>query len=114
MTALAVRIALVHRKAHIVILKFPIPADVQLSRSAVGLGLGFTVVARRKEWITAFGAEEVLFVVGAFTERRVVEGDETLVDDGCFAVIAPRCEVLMIVKMTIRPPIMLIRTNMLQ
>ena len=36
----------------------------------------------------------MLFVIGAFTERRVVEGDEPLVDDGCFAVITPRCEVL--------------------
>jgi hypothetical protein len=45
-----------------------------------------------EERVTAFGAEEVLFVVGAFAEGGVVEGDEAFVDDGRFAAVALRGE----------------------
>ena len=62
-----------------------------------GRGGGFRD-RRCEEGVTAFGAEEVLFVVGAFPECGVVEGDEAFVDDGRFAVIAPWCEILFIHK----------------
>jgi hypothetical protein len=36
----------------------------------------------------------MLFVISAFAERWVVEGDETFIDDGGFAMIAPWGEFL--------------------
>ena len=42
----------------------------------------------REEGVPAFGAEEVLFVVGAFAESGVIECDETLVDDRSFTMVA--------------------------
>jgi len=109
MTALAIRMTLVHRKPNVIILEFPVPTDVQLP-SRVRLG----PIARGEEGVPAFRAEEVLFVISAFTEPWVVEGDESFVDNGCFAMIAPWSEVLMIIKMTIRPPFMFVRTYMLK
>ena len=47
-----------------------------------------------QERVAAFGAEEVLLVVGAFPECGVIEGDEAFVDDGRFAVVASRCKEL--------------------
>ena len=48
-----------------------------------------------QEGVAAFGAEEVLFVVGAFPERWVVKSDKTFIDDGGFAVVATRRKVLL-------------------
>jgi len=110
MTPLAIRVPLVHRKANIVILEFPVPTDVQFPSGIFGLG----PVPRGEEGISAFGTEEMLFVISAFAERWVVEGDETFIDDGGFAMIAPWGEFLVIIKMTIRPPFVFIRTYMLK
>jgi hypothetical protein len=90
MAALAVWIPLVHRKPDIVVLKLSVPADVKLACSAAGFG----PVPWCEERVPAFGAEEVLFVVGAFTKGRVIERDKPFVDDGSFAMIASRCKIL--------------------
>lgn len=47
-----------------------------------------------EEWVAAFAAEEVELVVGALAESGVVDGDEAVVDDGGFAVVAFGCELL--------------------
>lgn len=90
MARFAIWVTLVHCEANIVVFKSSVSSDVQFSSGSV---VRF-VNARGKEWVTAFGTEEMLFVVGSFTERRIIESYETLIDDGGLAVIAARSEVL--------------------
>jgi hypothetical protein len=108
MTSFAIWVSLVHREPDIVVLEFTIPIDAQLTRSTGG------PIPRREEWIPAFSAEEMLFVVGTFPKGRVIQRDEPLVNNRCFTVVASRGEVLVIIKMTIRSAVMLIRAHMLQ
>lgn len=49
---------------------------------------------RREERVPAFGAEEMLFVVGAFAELFVFERDVVGVGDSSLAVMTTRCKVL--------------------
>lgn len=90
MTSLAVWMTLVHSKPNIVIFKRTISSDVQFS----GTTCMRTVNTRCEEWITTFGAEEVLFVISSFTKCRIVKGYEALVDDGSFTVVATGRKVL--------------------
>ena len=74
----------IYRKPHIIIptLERPISRKRSIPRP------------RWQKRIPTFGAKEMLFVVGPFTEFRVVEGDEDFVDDGGLAVVATGCELL--------------------
>lgn len=79
-----------HRKANTGVIEFAIPIDGDTA-AAVRSRAGD---AGCKEWVTAFGTEEVLFMVRPFAECFVVEGDEPLVNDRCFAVVAFRSKQL--------------------
>lgn len=90
MARLAIRVTLIHCETDVIVFKRPVSSDIQFSSRSV---MRF-VNARGKEWVTALGTEEVLFVVGPFTERGIIESYETLVDDSGLTVIAARSEVL--------------------
>ena len=90
MTCLAIRMSAIHRKPDFVsiLVDRNVECTVSLDRNfivgAFGGGLGD---GRGKERISAFGTEEVLFVVSAFAEGGVVERDEAFVDNGSFAMV---------------------------
>jgi hypothetical protein len=71
MTAFAVRVALVHCEPNVIVFEVPVTAYVQFSACCAG----FIFVgsdAGREEGISTFCAEEVLFMIGPFTEGWVV------------------------------------------
>ena len=82
MAGLAIWMALVHRETDIVVDELAIAREVQLSRTRNGRR-EWTIW--RKEWVSAFSTEKVLFVVGAFTESGIVERDEPFVNDRSLA-----------------------------
>jgi hypothetical protein len=92
MAGLAIRVSLVHRETDIVVLKFAVAFEGDAtSRGALG---DLAINARSQKWVSALGAEEMLFVVCAFSELRVIKRDEALVHDRRLAVIALRGEAL--------------------
>lgn len=86
MTILAVRMAVVHDELDPVV-RF----ELSVARETAW---GTT---RWKERVAAFGAEEVLFMVCAFTELFIFQGDVVGVGDSGLAVVATRSEVLCVV-----------------
>lgn len=82
MARFTIRVTLVNCKADIVVLKFAIAIDVQFSGTCCSSG-------RCKERISTLGTEKMLFMVHPFTECRIIEGDEPLVDDGGLTMEAP-------------------------
>jgi len=69
---------------------------------------------RRKERITAFGAEEVLFVICTRAKFVVVQRDEDLVNNSRLTVVASRSMNVMVIEMTIWPTPMLIGAKVLE
>lgn len=62
MTCFTVRMSSVHGESHIVVLEDAITSEIQLSRA-----IRTTTTGRRcKEWISAFSAKEVLFMIRPF------------------------------------------------
>lgn len=132
MAGLAIRVSPVHRETNIIVDELAVAGEAQLTRARYRR---LERTGWRKEWVPAFSTEKVLFVVSTFTESRIVERDKSFVDDGCLAVetagskglfesytdvrsvvIAVQCHEtdLVIVQMTVRPPIMFIATHVLQ
>lgn len=107
MAHFTVRVTLVHRKRDIVVLELAIPINIELARARC-------VPRGREERISTLGAKEMLLVVCPLPKRRIIEGNEPLVDDGGFTLEASRGELLMIVKMTVRFTSMLIGRHMLE
>ena len=92
MAGLAIRVSFIHRETDIVVLKFAVAFEGNAtSRGVLG---GLTINAGSQKWVSALGAEEMLFVVCAFSELRVIQRDEALVHNCRLAVIAPRCVAL--------------------
>jgi len=87
MANFTVRVTLVHRKRDIVVLELAIPIDIELARARC-------VPRGREERISTLGAKEMLFVVCPLPKRRIIEGNESLVDDGGFTLEASRGELL--------------------
>jgi hypothetical protein len=87
---LAVRITLVDGETDVIVLKLAVAFECDGSGTLTDL----TIDARGQERVATLGTEKVLLVVRAFSEFRVVEGDETFVDDRRFAVITTRSETL--------------------
>jgi hypothetical protein len=87
---LAVGITLVDGETDVIVLKLA----VALEGDASGTLSDLTIDARGQERVATLGTEKVLFVVRAFSEFRVVEGDETFVDDRRLAMITTRSETL--------------------
>lgn len=86
MAGLAIRVSFVHRETDIVILKFAIAFEGDAtSRGALD---DLAMNAGSQKWVSALGAEEMLFVVCAFSELRVIKRDEALVHNCRLAVIA--------------------------
>lgn len=83
MALLAIRMAIVHDKLDPIV-RLELPVARETARGAT----------RREERVTAFGAEEVLFVVCAFTELFVFQSDVVGVGDGGLAVVATGSEIL--------------------
>ena len=84
-TRLAIWVSLVHGKADIVVLKLAIAFERDAPRTLCVL----TVNARRQERVATLRAEEMLLVICALSELRVVKGNETFIHNRRFAVIAP-------------------------
>lgn len=111
MTRLTIRVATVHRKPNLraVLVQRDVKRAIALDADLIRVGIvcvSTSIGHSARPWlcgrgseegVAAFGAEEVLLVVGALAECRVIEGDETFVDDGCFAVVARRGEELYVV-----------------
>jgi hypothetical protein len=92
MAGLAIRVSFVHRETDIVVLKFAVAFEGDAaSRGASG---DLAINAGSQKWVSALGAEEMLFVVCAFSELRVIQRDEALVHNCRLAVIAPRRKAL--------------------
>jgi hypothetical protein len=87
---LAVRITLVDGETDVIVLKLAVAFECDGSGTLTDL----TIDARGQERVATLGTEKVLLVVRAFSEFRVVKGDETFVDDRRFAVITTRSETL--------------------
>jgi hypothetical protein len=85
MTCFAVRVSAVYHKSDIVICKYSVSGYAELASSG-GRGV--------HERVAAFGAEEMLFVIGSFTQRWVIQADKTFFNNSGFAMIAFRCEIL--------------------
>ena len=83
MALFAVGVEVVHDELDPIV-RLELPVTRETARSAT----------RWEERVTAFGAEEVLFVVGPVSQLRVFERDEAFVDDRRLAVITPRSEFL--------------------
>jgi len=70
MTSFTIRVSFIDRKPNIVVVK------VKLSVATNADVLTITVFASTgrwsKEWVSTFGAEEVLLVISPFAESRVV------------------------------------------
>jgi hypothetical protein len=90
MARLAIRMPLVHREPHIIVLKHPVPADIQLPRPRRRRSRA----GRREERVPAFRTEKVLLVIRPLPKRRVVQANKALLNNGSFARVAPRSEVL--------------------
>lgn len=106
MARLAVRVAAIHREPHIVRLKIAVPTHTQLPCTRRR--------RRRQERVSALGTKKVLFMIRPLPQRGVVQTDKPLLDNRSFTRIASGSEILVIVQMTVRPPLMLIRAHMLQ
>lgn len=137
MARLAIRVALVHRKAYIVLRACgECPVAGERARGRTGRSWG-------EEGITALRAKEVLLMVRALAQLGVVERDEALVHNRGLAVVTSRREVLcikdchvqvsqrssgggqtngqqstmthlMVVEMAVRPPFVRVRAEVLQ
>jgi len=90
MTRLAIWVPLVHGKANIVVLKLAIAFEGDTFRTLGAL----TIDAWRQKWVTAFRAEEMLLVIRALSEFRVIKCDEAFIHNRRLAVIAPRRKTL--------------------
>lgn len=80
MASLAVRVAFLYDEG----ICFLFFAHVQ----PVALGTRSRRFGWVEKWVSAFRAEEVQFVVVALTEDRIVESDETWLDDRRLAMMA--------------------------
>lgn len=78
MARLEVRVALVHGEPNVVLVALEVTVSSELAVSGSG----------GQERITTLGAEEVLFVVRAFTKVRIVERDEHFINDRRLAMVA--------------------------
>jgi len=67
-----------------------------------------------EEWITAFGTEEVLLVIGAFAQLIVVQCNENFIHNGSLTVVTSWGVNIVVVKMAVRPTTVLVRTKILQ
>ena len=125
MAVLAIRVTVVHDELDPIV-RLELPVARETARGAT----------RWEERVTAFGAEEVLFVVCTFTELFVFQSDVVGVGDGGLAVVATGSEVLcvvitcisselppthyqedtdlVVVQGTIRPPLILTRRKVNQ
>jgi hypothetical protein len=83
----------IHGEPHIVILKLAIAFERD-APATLGI-LAIDIDARSKKWISALGAEKVLFVICALPELWVVQSYEAFVHNGCFAMIATWRETLL-------------------
>ena len=132
MACFTIRVSLIHGEPHIVILKLAIAFERDTPATLGTLAID----ARSEEWISALGAEKVLFVICTLPEFTIIQSYKTLVHNGCLAMIAPWCKTLrltiecehprisllkgkgatylMIIKMAVRFAIALIRTNILE
>lgn len=90
MTCFTIRVSLIHGEPHIVILKLAIALERDTPTT---LGI-LAINARSEEWISALGAEKVLFVICSLPEFTIIQSDKTLVHNGCLAMIAPWCKTL--------------------
>lgn len=93
MTRLAVWVTLVHREANIIVkIELAITRDRQPA----------TPRRRREERVATFCTKKVLLVISPLSQCLVVKRDESLINNRRFAMIATRCKVLVVIKMTIR------------
>ena len=84
-TRLAIRVSLVHGKADIVVLKLAITLECDSLRTLCGL----TINAWRQKRVAALRAKEMLLVICALSEFRVVKGNEAFIYYRRLAVITP-------------------------
>ncbi len=80
----------IHGEPHIVVLKLAITIERDAPTT---LGI-LAIDARSEKWISALGAEKVLFVICALPELGVVQSYEAFVHNGCFAMITTWRETL--------------------
>lgn len=114
----AVRVALVHDKFHPSVFHFAI----LIRRHQPGIGTsGRTSSFRVEERIAAVGAEKVQFVITpllgfSILARKlfILDGNVSLVDDGCAAVEASLGEKFVVVKVTIGKSLVLVKCNVLE
>lgn len=92
-TRLAVRVALIHRETNIVV-----KIELAITRNRQPA----TPTRRREERVATLRTKKVLLVISPLSQRLVVKRNEPLVNNRRFAVIATRCKVLVVIKMTIR------------
>jgi len=85
MAYLAIRVSLIHREPHIVVLKLAITFESDTPATLVVLAID----AGSEKWVSALGTKKVLFVICALPELRVVQSYKALVHNGCLAMIAP-------------------------
>lgn len=90
MACFTIRVSFIHRETDVVVCELAITCHVEFPRARGTAGQSGT--GGCEERVPAFGTEEVLLVVGSFPEGRIIQGDETFVNDGCFAMKAARCE----------------------
>jgi hypothetical protein len=91
MAGLAIRVSFVHRETDIVVLEFAIAFERDATSRALG---NLAINGGSQERVATLGAKEMLFVVCALSELRVIQRDEALVHNRRLAVIAPRREAL--------------------
>jgi hypothetical protein len=76
--SLAIWVSLIHGETDIVVLKFAVAFERDTTSRAVSI---LAINAGSQKWVTALGAEEMLLVVCAFSELRVIQSDEAFVHD---------------------------------
>lgn len=107
MACLTVRVPSVHGESNVV----RDERAVARERKLATLGGG---KCRRQERVPALGAKEVLLVVRALSELRVVQRDEALLHDCRFAAIASWRKILVVIQVTVRLAVFLIAAHMLE
>ena len=90
MACLTVWVSPINSEPDIIVLKLAIAFERDTARA---LGI-LTIDTGSEKWVSTLRAEKVLFVICAFPQLRVVQSDETLVHNGRFAMITPRCKTL--------------------
>ena len=88
MTRLAVRMAFIDSEADVILLELAVAGNLQTLACVFAVRVTRDRLTRRQERIATFGAEEVLFVVRAFTKVRIVERDEHFINDRRLTMVA--------------------------